>query len=330
MIKEKFEHYILTCFNINRGFDSENKRNSSEYLDSRFAIFESITVPSVEAQSCCNFSWLVFFDIDTPEKYKRKIELITKSGIFIPFYVKDYNDIQDILKKQLKLKTEYLVTTNLDNDDAIAGNFVEILQSKFIEEEVYLINFLMGYMLSERGLFMREYYSSPFHTLSERVSDEIISCLNVPHNFLYNLKLKGLSLYQIVCEPSWLQIVHGSNVRNKIEINAIPIFNLKSLERFHLKKIPYDFDNYSDRITNRFNSAFLWFKRKMPKFKKRRKNSSILIFKLKLALYTLVPHATIIYNKYKILISLSKKPAKSKISLGEFRELLSNKKTLSS
>lgn len=312
---QAFEHYLLTCFNIDRGFDPENKRNSPEYLDSRFSIFESITVPSVKAQSCSNFSWLVFFDINTPENYRKRLETTIKSvNNFTPFYVKNYSDIKDILKKRLKSETEYLVTTNLDNDDAISDNFIEILQGKLIEEEVYLINFLMGYMISNKGLFMREYYSSPFHTLSEKVSNEIITCLDVPHNLLFTLQKQGLSLYQIVCEPTWLQIVHGSNVMNKIETNAIPIFNLECLKRFKINNLPFDLQNSFIYQTNRFNSAFSWFK------KKRRKSLS---FKLKLALYTLIPPISILYNKYKLRTSSKKEFVEHKYSLEEFRAYLS-------
>lgn len=313
MVNEKFEHYLLTCFNVNKGFSQGNKRNSPEYLDSRFSLFESITVPSVAAQSCSNFSWLVFFDIDTPDSYKERLNSIPKSINFIPFYVSWSGEIKDILKKQLKSESKYLVTTNLDNDDAIAENFIEMIQNRLVEEEVYFINFLMGYMLSNQGLFMREYYSSPFHTVSERVSDEIISCLNIPHHLLFELQQKGVPVYQIICQPLWLQMVHGSNIRNKIETNAIPISNLEELKRFNTKEITFDSQTVSTPTNNRFNLAYSCL---------RRKGGQSINLKLKLALYTLIPQISIVYNICKIPILSAKRRIKHKYSLEEFRELL--------
>jgi hypothetical protein len=313
MINALFEHYLLTCFNVDRGFDPENIRNSSEYLDSRFSIFESITVPSVAAQSLSSFSWLVFFDINTPIQYKKRFSYITESVNMKPIYVKDYNDIKIALKREIKPETEYLVTTNLDNDDAIAENFIEIIQSNLKEEEVYLMNFLMGYMMSDRGLFMREYFSSPFHTLCEQVSDEPITCFDITHRFLFELQEKGVSLYQIICEPTWLQIIHGSNVRNKIEANAVPIFGLKNLTRFHIQALPFQVGRSSIDPSNRTSAAFAWLKKKKNK---------PLSLRIKLLFYTLFPQISIIYNQCKQWWQLPRRSKIKKYSIEEFKKLL--------
>lgn len=330
MTNKAFEHYLLTCFNVKRGLDQENKRNSSEYLEKRFSIFESITIPSVKNQTCSNFLWIVFFDANTPEKYKKKIESIAKLSKFLPFYISNYSEVQIILKKSLNPETKYLITTNLDNDDAIAESFIQIIQNKFmkIRGEIYLINFLMGYTLSDKGLYMREYYSSPFHTLVEKISDNVISCLYINHTYLNKLKLKGAFVYQIICEPTWLQLIHETNISNKIEVNAVPILNLKSLNKFNFKKLPYNLSSFSVNSNNRFNSAFSQLTKKRANRKRKLKQSqlSILIFKLKLTVYTLIPEISIIYNKYKFLNELYQYSRNDKLSLSEFKELLSSLK----
>lgn len=314
---EKFEHYLLTCFNLDRGFDPDNKRNSLEYLEQRFSIFESITVPSVAAQSCSNFSWLVFFDPATPEQYKFKAEALLKSVKSIPVYVKNIKEIKEFITNKLKNKTEYLITTNLDNDDAISENFIKLIQSNLKQEEVYMINLPIGYMISQKGLLMREFFSSPFHTLSEKVSNEIITCLDIPHVLTYMLQKEDVPVYQIISEPSWLQIIHKSNVSNSLDINAVPIFNLKTLQKFNVKKLPFDPKGFVTNETNRFNLTISWFKKK---------KSQSLSLKLKLAVYTLVPQSTIWFNKYKQNILRRKQPVNNKYDLCRFKKLISDLK----
>lgn len=294
----QFEHLLLTCFNIKRvsageGFDNptlDNKRNSSSYLDYRFNLFESITFPSVCNQSCNNFTWLVFFDINTPEKYRQKNLLLQQkwSG-FNPIYVENKQEITKIIKKRLNPNIQYLITTNLDNDDAICSDFIQIIQSNLKTDELYLLNLPIGLMFSKEGLFLREYLSSPFQILVEKVDDNILSCLKFPHHLVTQLASQGIPTYQIPSKPAWLQIVHGSNVRNQRDVNSIPIFKIKlkdfNLDESAISKI-VGFDKHQYSLISFYRSLF----------KNKKKPLSL---KMKLALYTLIPEISNLYNKLK-------------------------------
>lgn len=312
-MNKTFEHYLLTCFNVNRGIDRENKRNSLEYLENRPSLFENITVPSVKNQSCSDFYWFVFFDINTPNKFKNKINDLAKLANFTPHYIESFKNTAEIIKQQLKPKTEYLVTTNLDNDDAIAEDFVKIIQDNLKQEKLYFINLLLGYTISEQGLFMREYYSSPFHTLAQKLDQEVMTCIDVPHHFLRQLHKKNISVYNVAYKPVWLQVVHDSNLRNKIETNAVPIFNLEYLNQFNVKNFPFDYKDFLGNYTNQFPSIL--------KILKKKKNKP-LGFRLKLALYALFPKLSIIYNKYKHNKTIAQKEFKSNSSVKELKKLI--------
>ena len=162
---------------------------------------------------------------------------------------------------------------------------------------------------------MREYYSSPFHTLCKKIDEEIVSCLDVPHHFLPQLYKKNINIYNVVSEPLWLQVVHDSNVCNKVETNAVPIFNLDCLNKFNINKLPFDSSHFLNNHQNKLFFALSLLK------KKRNKPLSL---KLKLALYILVPRLSIIYNQFKINTQVKPKDLSPNYSGKEFQELIAS------
>jgi hypothetical protein len=67
----------------------------------------------------------------------------------------------------------------------------------------------------------------------EKIDNNILTCLKFPHHLAFQLASRGVPVYQIPSKPAWLQIVHGSNVRNQRDINSIPIFKIQ-LKDFNL------------------------------------------------------------------------------------------------
>ena len=226
-----FEHYVLTVFNVDRGFDQANERNNLDYLEQRFEIFESITIPSIVGQTKQSFFWYVFFDSQTPDKFKQRAQEVLTLTNCLPVYVKNQSEIISFLKAKISPETECLITTNLDNDDALNKTFIQILQSNLRDEESYFLNFTLGYMLRHEGLFMREFLSSPFHTLVEVVKAELLTCLSIPH---YSILSQGISVYQIAASPAWLQMIHDTNIANRWDTNAVLVSDLSKLNDFSI------------------------------------------------------------------------------------------------
>ena len=72
-----FQHYLITRFNLKKEGWNLSKNNipvlTEEWLERRFKLFESFCFPSVKHQSNQNFTWLVYFDVDTPKTFKDRI-----------------------------------------------------------------------------------------------------------------------------------------------------------------------------------------------------------------------------------------------------------------
>ena len=309
-----FEHYILTLFNVDRGFDKDNKRNDLKYLEKRFEIFELVTVPSILAQISRNFTWFVFFDSGTPDEFKTRVDEISKKLTnFFPIYVDREDQVLPFLKNNLSPKTKYLVTTNLDNDDALHKNFVQITQSNFRDEQLYFINFPLGYMLRKDGLLMREFLSSPFHTIVEPVSDELLTCLSVPHYRLYSLFLKGVPVYQIPANPLWLQLVHDTNVVNKLDVNAVLTLDLGKINDFGILTIPPHFKELYNLELSRLKFCLRLIKDKKKPYR----------LKTKLIIYTLFSFLAPLRIQLKYFSqSYLKKQTSNSWSSSKIRELL--------
>ncbi|NJL09285.1 MAG: hypothetical protein HC908_00795 [Calothrix sp. SM1_7_51] len=161
-IKNNFEHVIITSFNVDFGLKSREEILSFEYLNQRFGLFKQFCFPSVLHQTNQNFKWLVFFDSETPDILKMEISRLAEWDNFRPVYVKPARKPgdfwRDIVKEYISPGFDFLITTNLDNDDSLSKYFVEIVQNNFHEQEFEFLNFPYGYMLREDGLYLREFF----------------------------------------------------------------------------------------------------------------------------------------------------------------------------
>jgi hypothetical protein len=213
-----FNHFLLTKFNT-RSFQNGRKGCDPVWLEERFSLFDWYCYPSVYKQSNQNFKWLVFFDTDTPEPFKRKIAEYAKWSNFTPVYVDCVfpygqfpDDVRALVQKLVTDDCKYLITTWLDNDDAIASNYVQMIQDNFQEQDSETINFLLGYQLYNGKLYLDYEFSNHFISLVERYYPASFNtCLSRPHKELYEV---CNSAKKVLCKPAWVEVVHGKNVAN--------------------------------------------------------------------------------------------------------------------
>ena len=134
-------HYIITRFNLRLWpHDKRGGRTqTAEWLKERFRLFETYCLPSVAAQTQGNFTWLVLFDAETPKQYTERFADYKKAcPQFTPIRVQPDSSLQFIpliqrivfkLQKEACPSEQLLLTTYLDNDDALRTDFVERVQT---------------------------------------------------------------------------------------------------------------------------------------------------------------------------------------------------------
>lgn len=216
---KSFNHFILTRFNVKVAYSKSGIGLDPEWLNHRFKLFEKFCYPSVRAQLNQDFKWIVYFDGQTPQVFKDKIKQYSKWQNFIPVYVDNEftNQVnKSILLNNLPAGVEYLITTRLDNDDAISKDFIQIIQNNFHEQNSEFINLAYGYVWKDSKLYSFKYPNNPFISLIERINkftvDEFKTVLCKEHTQLSSIG----QIKQIKTQPAWLQVVHERNVSNRI------------------------------------------------------------------------------------------------------------------
>lgn len=120
------DHALLTRFNLpSKGFESL-VRAKDGWLHNRVELFERYCLPSVRAQTRKGFHWIVYFDPESPKWLLDRIQALSADGLFTPIFRAEVSadellsDIEEVTGRQ----AQNLLTTNVDNDDGLAADFV--------------------------------------------------------------------------------------------------------------------------------------------------------------------------------------------------------------
>ena len=218
-----YQHFLITRMNVDWDVSkarSPQERNSFEFLNHRFTIFEKTCCPAVNAQTNLNFIWLILLDVGLPEEFKERLGKYTSSLTIIPVYINSketfLTTLKDTIAEHLLPSTDHLITTNIDSDDVLSRNFVATTQQQFRGQAFEFINFPFGYLyrFQEQKLYLREWLTSSCHTLIEQ-RQNFQTALAYPHYKVISSKTR-----QVITQPIWLMTVHGENVRTQFDVSA--------------------------------------------------------------------------------------------------------------
>ena len=223
----KYEHLLITRFNVPVPWAPFQWDNA--WLEKRIPLFEDFCFPSVRSQKNKNFKWLVFFDSQSPSFLKEYVREKQRYDSFIPVFV-DYFDrylLRPIVFRMLSADTEYLITTRLDNDDAISSDFVGIIQDNFACQQLSFLNLPSGYWWHEGKIYQDRYPTNPFISLVERIRRSEQRPIRTVYSGDHTRLDKVGPVVDIDCPPAWLAVVHGSNLMNRSRGMRQPLSKLK-------------------------------------------------------------------------------------------------------
>ena len=207
------DHVILTRFNLPSAGVESLIRAREGWLRSRVELFERYCVPSVRAQTTSNFSWIIYFDPQSPQWLLDRIEQHRAAGTFVPIFREEVD--RETLLADIRLVTgaaaSELITTNLDNDDGLAVDFVQRLQETQPREARSALYLTRGLIRRGDSLYSRVDRNNAFCSVRESWQNPV-SCWADWHNLLY----KHMPVIEIAGAPGWLQVIHGTNVSNRV------------------------------------------------------------------------------------------------------------------
>ena len=220
----KLEHFILTRFNIQIWSRDKYQQSvrSEGWLEQRFMLFEKFCLPSILGQTNKEFEWIVLFDTETPERFKEKIKdykLICPQ--FLPLFVKPEHGkyFCQIFKNEVskRMTGQYILTTYLDNDDALNKDFIENLHNKANEiDSKAFICYSDGfqYFTDSNLLFEIHYPTNHFISLLEKGNRETLKTVYGYGSHAYINKIPGLKIVYIPDSPQWCEVIHERNMVN--------------------------------------------------------------------------------------------------------------------
>jgi hypothetical protein len=207
-------HLILTRYNLTLAEKrSEGLGQDQDWLEHRLRLFSYYTFPSVAAQTVRSFRWLVFIHPDTPTWVKRRLDedRAAANMYLVETPVFDRKLAVEAAHQYVGRGTTHLLTTTLDNDDALARSFVGQLQGNVRAVDFEVINFLRGFRFVERSgaIYHCQLRSNPFMSAVERLEQARTIWAYLPHHTLAD---RVRQVRDIRSDPVWLQVVHDRNL----------------------------------------------------------------------------------------------------------------------
>jgi len=232
-------HFILTRFNLlifNKDKEGQKVRSAS-WLEHRFYLFESFCLPSLKNQTCLDFEWIVLFDSTTPERFKEKVEEFHKEfPQLIPLYVSPEGGrffaqiFRDEVSKRLSGKR--VLTTYLDNDDALDIHFVEDIQRRAASlPDGTFITYDKGYQLfTDYNYVMRIHYpKNHFMSVVESGSPSSVKTIYGYGSHYYIDKIPGAQIEHVKDVPMWCEVIHEKNIGNDAYFLRAKMMNNREL-----------------------------------------------------------------------------------------------------
>ena len=265
----KKEHYILTRFNL-RLWTKDKKRNETrtdEWLKQRFELFEKICLPSIMNQTNQTFKWIVLFDSETPEFYKKKIQHYQNiCKLFCPCFVEACKSryfvsvFREEIQKRIEKKTNLLITTYLDNDDALHKNYIEEIQQMEVKRPTF-VSYVYGIQYyTELNIATRvPYTNNHFISLAEPLNENQTNFKTVygygshvdinKHKRIETVYIKNPQ------QDRWIEVIHETNMDNDVKMT----FDTKLIKDIDQLKKEYGIDIQLSKCSkNIFYSTFLY------------------------------------------------------------------------
>ncbi len=205
---------IVTRFNLPSAGAESLIRAQEGWLRNRIGLFEQYCLPSVLGQTDRSLSWIVYLDPQSPEWLLDRMRPLVDRGVLTVLYRESVTgselaaDIGAVLGPD---RPDYLLTVNLDNDDALAIDFVERLRRVDPVADSVAIYFTNGLARSSHALYFQRDRSNAFGAVRERWMSPR-TCWADWHILLG----RHMPVQRVGGAPAWLQVVHGQNVSNRV------------------------------------------------------------------------------------------------------------------
>lgn len=250
--KVRVRQILVTYFNRRYNDRHYSKALDPDWLAHRWELFETFTVPSIVAQTCTDFDWVILFHRQSPPwLYDLAHSLDAPCRLRVSFDVLDpaFQELDAGLADLRARSYDAILTLNLDSDDALHRTALERFRLGFeadrMGHEILLLETGYRYDRLSRRLEFIQMDASPF-----------LAKVNLPP-FTNPLDMGGCHSHVIdqyrCCDishgdPLFAQVIHQNNVLNRI--SSRPSFLSKSLSQ-HVLREAFNVEDPGQRLSVR-------------------------------------------------------------------------------
>ena len=224
---------VVTRYNLVRasfgGGGAIEPANRQDWLKRRLEIFQSVCLPSMLSQVKRPDLWLLEFDGSSRDAVQPVLDVVRDHEWIVPAWQNIGADGKperrpDYLGREILPRLQpshtHVIMTRLDSDDALNVMFLEALTSyaaavasRHRDLEDFWVLFPVGAKYWSHECRLLVYSNNPFLSSVHTIG----SFLSKPKYFGDHAKVfrRGRVFLPVTREPMWMQIAHGSNVRNR-------------------------------------------------------------------------------------------------------------------
>lgn len=207
------DHVLLTRFNLPTGGVEARIRAADDWLVHRWELFERYCAPSVARQTTSSFTWIIYFDPASPEWLLTAIEPYVEQGLFRAIFRTEvpFEALIEDVRACARHPEGMLLTTNLDNDDGIAVDFLARVRAAVDFDDARALYVVNGLVKGPDGLYLRHDPENAFCSVAAPWASPRTSWDD------WHIMLgRTMPVRKIDGDPGWLQVVHGENVSNRV------------------------------------------------------------------------------------------------------------------
>ncbi|GGH48977.1 hypothetical protein GCM10010921_26840 [Microbacterium album] len=208
----RVDHVLLTRFNLPSVGRESVIRAQDGWLRERLELFLRYTVPAVASQTA-PVGWIVYLDPASPAWLLERLAPLVTAGAFAPLYRETVSreEIAEDARAVTGGSGDVLLTTNLDNDDALATDFAARLQALARPGERRALYLAHGLIRRGGHVYLRRDRRNAFVSVSEPW-DEPMTAWRDWHNLMH----RHMPVLVDGGAPAWIQVVHDRNVSNRV------------------------------------------------------------------------------------------------------------------
>jgi hypothetical protein len=138
----RIEHFLITPFCIRSpdalrdarggGFNGKRDPLAPEFLEGRLKLVEMISAATVNGQTNLDFTWLILIDPELESRYRERLLVLCGDRVRVILHEYRHSDPWDSagwLSQYVRGEPDFLLTTNLDDDDGLSRSYIEKLMS---------------------------------------------------------------------------------------------------------------------------------------------------------------------------------------------------------